>query len=190
MKNEIPIIENPMLFDRVIAEIQKGLKDNLLWLDHSFGKAQRITKQINGKTYMFPAVYMGMGNEYRDVSPDSNLGNFCFFVLSEPQTIGWIPNQQGSMSTPFSIIFWFDIRKVYPLKYNERNIDSIKAEILKSLNLKIKTTTGNYSFNKVWELSENIYKEYRGILELDNQFLMHPYGGLRFDGILNITEDC
>ena len=49
----VPIPKNPELFDRVISDIQKGLADNLPWLDHSFGRAERLVKSINGKKYYF-----------------------------------------------------------------------------------------------------------------------------------------
>ena len=39
--DRVPIIKNPELFDRVIANIQKGLADGLPWLNYSFGRADR-----------------------------------------------------------------------------------------------------------------------------------------------------
>ena len=191
--NDIPIVQNPTLLDSVFAEIQIGLKKNLPWLDYAFGRAQRITKKINtsksSKSYIFPACYKGK-NDYEDVSPDSNLGNFSFFTILEPQILYFIQNQLGAIKVPFALIFWFDLRKVYPLSHSERNTESVKAEILRALHLKIKPTQGTFRLNRIFERSENIYKEYPGVMEIDNQFLMHPYAGFRFEGILKVNEPC
>jgi len=193
MSIDIPIVANPTLIDRVLAEIQTGLKDNLAWLDYAFGRAQRITKKINtevaSRTFIFPACYKGE-NGYEDVSPDSNLGNFSFFQILEPQLLEEVQNQLGGIKVPFALIFWFDLRKVYPTSHNERNTEAVKAEILRALHLKIKPTSGTFRLNKIFERAENIYKEYPGVMEIENQFLMHPYAGFRFEGILKINEPC
>ena len=107
----IPIIKNPELFDRVIANIQKGLADGLPWLNYSFGRSERLVKSIQGKRYYTPNIYVG-GNEYMLIAPDSNIGNFSFFVLDDPQQIDWFPGEQNKYTTPFSVIFWFDMRTI------------------------------------------------------------------------------
>lgn len=187
--NNIPIVKSPTLIDAVFSEIQIGLKANLSWLDYAFGRAQRVTKKIKDRTYIFPACFAGK-EEYLDVSPDSNLGCFSFFIVNEPQIIEWIPNQLGRIEVPFALIVWFDLRKVFPQSYNERNTEAIKAEILKALNLYIKPESGRFIFNRMLERAENIYKEFSGVMEIDNQFMLHPYGGFRFDGTLTINQPC
>ena len=44
-----PVIQNPVMLDRVMGEIQQGLVDNISWLDAAFGRSQRLTKMMNGK---------------------------------------------------------------------------------------------------------------------------------------------
>ena len=51
-------IENPELVDRVINQIQDGLANNLPWLNHVFGRAERLVKSINGKKYYEPHSYI------------------------------------------------------------------------------------------------------------------------------------
>lgn len=92
----VPIPKNPELFDRVISDIQKGLADNLPWLDHSFGRAERLVKSINGKKYYTPDVYAG-GNDYILIAPDDKvLGNFSFFVIDDGRM--WIGSQAGNLT--------------------------------------------------------------------------------------------
>ena len=95
----VPIKSEPKLFDNVIAEIQQGLANNLMWLNFSFGKAERLVKQINGRKYYTPNVYLGK-NEYVLIAPDSGLGNFSFFVLDEPQDVEWAIGDRTHLSTP------------------------------------------------------------------------------------------
>ena len=109
MIDRVPLRDNPQLFDIVIGDIQQGLAAGLPWLDHAFGKAERLVKMIGGKRYYTPNIHIG-GNEYMEVSPSDDLGNFSFFVLGDPQTMQWIPGQQGRLRTTYSLIVWLDMR--------------------------------------------------------------------------------
>lgn len=182
-----PIIENPQLFDRAFADIQKGLADNLPWLNHAFGKAERLVKMVNGKKEFTPNVYVG-GNDYMPVAPDCNLGNFSFFTLDEPQTVDWQPGIQSDWKAPFSIIFWFDMRTITDDR-NNRNTEAIKADILRILNGGFRLMYGSIQINKVYERAENIYQGFT-LDEVDNQFLMHPFAGFRFTGEISVEQPC
>lgn len=185
--NRVPTIDNPQLFDRVIVDIQKALADNLGWLTRSFGRAERLVKIIGNKRYYTPNVYAG-GNEYLPVSPDSKLGNFSFFVLDDPQSIDWQSGIQSDWKTPFSIIFWFDMRTVTN-DANNRNTQAVKAQILDVLNGGFRLKSGSIKFNRVYEKAENIYNGFT-LDEVDNQFLMHPFAGFRFTGEMSIEQPC
>ena len=188
---EAPVIINPKMADAVIANIQKGLKDNLSWLDVAFGRAERIVKQIEGRTLYLPAIYTGNGlnpNEYIELSPDAQIGNFSFFWMLDPQRLTWMPKIPGVVKAPFALIFWFDLRRIYNTKDN-RNIMSLEAEVLKVLNGRFQMPVGSLSINKIYHLAENIYREFT-LTEVDNQFLMHPYAGFRFEGELIYEEPC
>lgn len=186
-----PIIIDPMMADAVIANIQKGLKEKIPWLDAAFGRAERIIKQINGRNYYLPAVYTGSGNtanEYLELSPDSKIGNFCFFWMLDPQRIEWRPNIPGTVKEPFALIFWFDLRKVYHGADN-RNVAALEAEVLNVLNGKFHMPIGALTITKVYHLAENIYREFT-LDAVDNQFLMHPYAGFRLEGELIYDQPC
>lgn len=188
---EAPIIINPEMADAVIANIQKGLEENLPWLDVAFGRAERIVKQIDGRTLYLPAIYTGDGlnpNEYIELSPDSQIGNFSFFWMLDPQRLTWMPNIPGTIRAPFALIFWFDLRKVYHTKDN-RNIMSLEAEALRILNGGFKMPVGSLRIDRIYHLAENIYREFT-LTAVDNQFLMHPYAGFRFEGELIYEEPC
>lgn len=190
----IPIIPNPVLIDRVIGNIQAGLMDNVDWLDVVFGRAQRVEKIINGKRYFTPNVYAGGtqyrgNNDYIDVSPDANIGNFGFFWVDDPQNVGWVPKEQSTIKAPFALIVWFDLRKVYPGQLNNRNTEALKNEILTVLNGGFWLKDGTIEINRVYELAENVYRGFT-LDEVDNQYLLHPFAGFRFEGILSVSQPC
>ena len=189
-----PVIPNAVMLDAVIGEIQQGLVNNLSWLDAAFGRAQRLTKNIEGKRIVTPNVYCGGWNghgpnDYIEVSPDAKIGNFSYFEVDDPQTIDPGPWAR-QIKAPFSLIVWFDLTRVYGSRTN-RNTEKIKSDILHILNGRadFHLTNGRIMINKIYERAENIYKGYT-LSEIDNQFLMHPFAGLRFEGLLEFDELC
>ena len=189
-----PVIPNAIMLDAHIGYIQQGLVDNLSWLNAAFGRSQRLTKEMNGKRIITPNVYCGGWNghgqnDYIEVSPDSKIGNFSFFEIDDPQTIDAGPWLR-EIKTPFGLIFWFDLTRVYNTAAN-RNTEKLKADILRVLNGRAgwHLPDGRITINRIFERAENIYKGYT-LSEIDNQFLMHPYGGFRFEGVLEYQEYC
>ena len=189
-----PVIPTAVMLDRVIGEIQQGLVDNISWLNAAFGRSQRLTKMMNGKKIVTPNVYCGGWNghgenDYIETSPDSKIGNFAFFEIEDPQTIDAGPWAR-QIKAPFGLIVWFDLTRVYNTATN-RNTEKLKAKILRVLNGRAgwHLTGGRIIINRIYERPENIYRGYT-LSEIDNQFLMHPYAGFRFDGILEYDELC
>ena len=189
-----PVIPNPVMLDEIIGEIQTGLIENISWLDAAFGRAQRLSKNMNGKRIITPNVYCGGWNghgpnDYIEVSPDSKIGNFSFFEIEDPQTIDAGPWAR-EIKAPFGLVVWFDLTRVYNSATN-RNTEKLKAEILHVLNGRAgwHLTNGRIMINKIYERAENIYRGYT-LTEIENQFLMHPYYGMRFDGVLEFNELC
>ena len=111
-----------------------------------------------------------------------------FFWVDDPQNISWEPGVDIGINTAFSIIFWFDYRKIFN-NASDRNKEELKRQILDVLNGGVWLRNGSYKINKVYELAENIYRGF-SLDEIDNQFLMHPFGGFRFEGKLSIGETC
>lgn len=184
----VPAVVDPELLDRVISNIQQGLAENLGWLDKAFGRAERLVKTDNrGRRIYTPNVYAG-GNDYIEVSPDSGIGNFCFFWVDDPQDVAWEPGVSVGLKVPFSLIVWLDYRKVFNSP-DIRNKEQIKKQVLDVLNGGFWLKAGRITINRVYELAENIYKGF-SLDEIDNQFLMHPFGGFRFEGEMEITESC
>lgn len=184
--DRIPLRQHPKLFDKLIQELQVGLADNLPWLAHSFGKAERLVKEIKWKRYFTPNLYIGY-NEYMNIEPDSRLGNYSFFTLDEPQVIRYARGERNHITAPYSLIFWLDLRKI-PDK-EQRNTESVKAEILHVLNGMILPREGRFSVTNVYEKAENVFQGFT-LDEIDNQYLMHPYCAFRFTGEMEVEDEC
>lgn len=193
MRTDTPVIEDAVMLDRVLAEIQSGLIE-LPWLDVAFGRAQRLVKAIEGRRIVTPNVFCGGWNghgpnDYIEVSPDSEIGNFSFFAVDDPQVLVPGPGQR-EFRTPFGLIVWFDLRRVYGTASN-RNTERLKAQVLDVLSGRsgFALSAGHIEASRIFEQAQNIYRGY-SLDEVDNQFLMHPFGGFRIDGTLYYTEVC
>ena len=189
-----PVIPGAIMLDAVIGNIQQGLVDNINWLDAAFGRAQRLMKMQSEKRIITPNVFCGGWrghgeNDYIEVSPDSKIGNFAFFEVDDPQTIDAGPFAR-ELTAPFALIVWFDLTRIYDTITN-RNTEKLKSDILWVLNGRSgwHLPQGRVTINRIYERAENIYKGYT-LSEIDNQFLMHPYGGFRFEGVLEYEEFC
>ena len=175
----------PRLFDKAFGYIQDALASQLTWLDHILPQAERLVKDINGKRVYSPNIYVE-GNEYEQITPDSlNIGNYSFFILHEPQEIHYDVGSRVIAHAPFSLIVWLDIRSVDD---GQRNIEQLKGNILRAL----QTTwmrEGHFRINRIYQRAENIFKEFT-LDEIDNQYLMQPYCGFRFQGEITIEDEC
>ena len=184
------------MIDKAIGDIQTGLTNGLPWLNVAFGRAQRLAKKMpNGKTYYTPNVYCGGwnghgDNDYIEVMPDSFIGNFCFFTVDDPEHLDWAANVEMKQRVPFSIIFWFDCRTLFN-NPRIRNTEYVKVQILDILNGRsgFLLRTGTIRINKIYERADNIYRGF-SYDEIENQYLMHPYAGFRFEGELEIETPC
>ena len=178
--------QDPVLFDLVIGEMQDILAAELAWLNHAFGKSQKLVKTQDKKTYAYPGIFVhGDKHKYIDVLPTKEYGNFCFFIVSDQQEIDFNKNRFNSLKAEISAVFWFDLSTVSTS--TDRRIEAVKEEILEVLTRKLFLKSGRFTFTQIVEDAKNIYKEY-SIEEINTQFLMQPYCGLRFKGELLIRE--
>lgn len=180
----IPIISNPKMFDAAVAEIQKHLGNNIQWLNHIFGIVEPITRYINGKKVTVATVFAG-DEQYVQIEPCVELGDFCYFVLKDPQSID--TKDKERIKSPFCAVFWYDMRKVSS-EPNYRNREAVKAQILGVLN-SLHLTGGKVEFTKVYETPSKIFQEF-DYDHTQNQCLMSPYAGIRIEGEITTTIPC
>lgn len=200
---QIRMKENPVLLDKVIQDIQNSLKAQLKWLDRAFGRAYKLVEhRPYGDKFIYPAAYIG-NSEYASLLPNDNFGNFCWFDIYDPQTVTQVVQSTPQFSFSGAIVFWYNLNTIYAdadVMYTEE----IKDEIIRVLTTPgLIKQTGRLEINKVYERFENIYKgyslekiynnySYKGdnIQDIDKQFFMHPYAGIRIEFEMTTRELC
>lgn len=190
----IPYKQEPVLFDRIIQQLQDGFKAKLKWLNYAFGRSYKIEKPVDNSTSYnyrntyntdkYPGVYIGDG-EYMSVLPDDTLGNFLFFELNDPIVVNKL--QSNRLSAKGAIIFWLKLDTIYEDTLNIYS-DEIKLEVLRCLN-DMRLTAGSINVLSVYEGHENIYAGY-DTSQIDGQYLMFPYYGFKINVEFNISELC
>lgn len=182
---KVPTLIDPRLIDYALNEIQIHLTMCLPWLDHAFGKAKHVKREVNNRAVTFPAVYQD-ATEYLKVLPDSHIGNFSFFIANDGEDLTHIGPAPMRLRAQFGLVFWFDFRKVYPDDHEQRSLENVKAEVIEALRgARLKRSTIRLS--KVTEIPDTIYREFTS-REIEDQYLERPYGGFRIDGEITYDE--
>jgi hypothetical protein len=96
------------------------------------------------------------------------------------------PNTQNNVKVKYSIVFWFNLDKIFPGK-KDRNTESLKEQIVRVITRELRLTTGRIDIRQIFEQPENVYKGY-SLKEIDSQYMMQPYGGMRFEGEMLFME--
>lgn len=193
MKNE------PKLMEALIQQMQVALGSGLSWLDHVFGKAETVEKNISelkqyyqkhmhDEPFYTPSVYVG-GGKYESIVPDQrSWGNYAFFYLDRRQEL----MGQARVMPYFEIegecnlVVWCDTRTIE--HEDDRNIEAVKSDILQVLGC-MRLTDGSVQWTEVYENCEEVFDEY-SIKEMYGKLLMYPYVGFRFKGRIKCNSGC
>ena len=179
-------IGKPALFDRCIASLQDGLAKELPWLGHVFGRVERLVKETGGVRRYTPNIYLGK-DEYLLLLPDQGLGNFCYFVMDDPEGVEWNVGERSRLQATFSLVVWVDMRTIDD--DDERNTEAVKAQVLRALNGGIWVRSGSIRIDNIYSRAENVFAGFT-LSEVDNQFLMSPFAGWRFEGVMTVNDEC
>lgn len=179
-------IKHPQLFDRCICSLQDGLAKELPWLDHAFGRVERLVKEQDGVRRYTPNIYVG-GDEYLLLLPDQGLGNFCYFVMDDDESVEWYVGERSRLKARFSLTVWVDMRTIED--DDERNTERVKAQVLRALNGGIWIREGSIVVENIYQRAENVFRGFT-LDEVDNQFLMSPFAGFRFEGTMQVKDEC
>ena len=203
--NNIKIIkkENPVLLDKVIQDIQSTLAEKLKWLNYAFGRAYKLVEHNNdGSKFIYPAAYVG-NSDYVSLLPNDNFGNFCWFDLYDPQEITAVVQSLPQFTFSGAVVFWFNLNSIFA-DSDAMYVEEVKDDIVRVLTGSgLIKNEGRLTLTKIYERFENIYKGYalekiyntfiykgQNIQDIDKQFFMHPYAGLRFEFTITTRELC
>ena len=200
---QIRFKEDPVLLDKILQDMQKSLMNRLKWLNCAFGRAYKLVEhRPDGNKFIYPAMYNGNG-EYVSLLPNDNFGNFSWFDIYDPQKITEVVQSLPQYTFSGAVIFWYDLSSIYEDE-TVMHTEEVKDEIMRVLTTPgLITTTGKLVINDVYERFENIYKGYsiekiynnytykgEGIQDIDKQFFMYPYAGIRIEFTLTTRELC
>lgn len=200
---QIRFKEDPVLLDKILQDMQKSLMNRLKWLNCAFGRAYKLVEhRPDGNKFIYPAMYNGNG-EYVSLLPNDNFGNFSWFDIYDPQKITEVVQSLPQYTFSGAIIFWYDLSSIYEDE-TVMHTEEVKDEIMRVLTTPgLITTTGKFVINDIYERFENIYKGYsiekiynnytykgEGIQDIDKQFFMYPYAGIRIEFTLTTRELC
>lgn len=200
---QIRFKEDPVLLDKILQNMQKSLMNRLKWLNCAFGRAYKLVEhRPDGNKFIYPAMYNGNG-EYVSLLPNDNFGNFSWFDIYDPQKITEVVQSLPQYTFSGAIIFWYDLSSIYEDE-TVMHTEEVKDEIMRVLTTPgLITTTGKLVINDIYERFENIYKGYsiekiynnytykgEGIQDIDKQFFMYPYAGIRIEFTLTTRELC
>lgn len=195
----IPLKSQPRLFEAVIQEIQVQLGEGLAWLNHIFGKAEKVGRDYDQlrqyyqrhehrEAYYMPSVYVGNG-KYESIVPDrKDWGNYAFFYMEEPQEVsgGRRVPPYFDLEGTVNLIVWGDSRDIEA--EDDRNLESIKNQLFQVLG-GMQLTTGRVVWERVYEQDKGVFEEY-SIYEMDGQYMLWPYFGFRFKGKIECDTGC
>lgn len=200
---QIRFKEDPVLLDKILQDMQKSLMNRLKWLNCAFGRAYKLVEhRPDGNKFIYPAMYNGNG-EYVSLLPNDNFGNFSWFDIYDPQKITEVVQSLPQYTFSGAIIFWYDLSSIYEDE-TVMHTEEVKDEIMRVLTTPgLITTTSKLVINDIYERFENIYKGYsiekiynnytykgEGIQDIDKQFFMYPYAGIRIEFTLTTRELC
>lgn len=195
--------DNPVLLDKVLQDMQTTLLVKLPWLNYAFGRAYKLVEnRPDGAKFIYPAAYNGNG-EYISLLPNDNFGNFSWFDIYDSQKITQFVQSLPQYTFSGAIVFWYDLSSIYEDE-TVLHTEEVKDEIIRVLTTPgVIKTTGKLVINSIYERFENIYKGYsiekiynnydysgQNIQDIDKQFFMYPYAGIRIEFTLTTRELC
>lgn len=175
---------NPVLADVAIEAGKKALL-TLAWIDQAFGRAWPILMERGSSKVTEPCVYT-KGNSYETLVPDSDLGNYTYFVLMDSARYD---EENDTYVQPYALVLFYDMRRCYTDNGdNRRDTEQLKSDIIDVLtNANVKN--GHITVNRVMESPKTVYKEFTFSTEM-NQSLVQPYGAIRFEGEFVMLKGC
>lgn len=200
---QIRFKDNPVLLDKILQNMQNIFMQKLTWLNYAFGRAYKLVEhRPDGDKFIYPAAYNGNG-EYVSLLPNDNFGNFSWFDIYDPQNITQVVQSLPQYTFTGAVVFWYDLSSIYEDE-TVMHTEEIKDEIIRLLTTPgIISVTGKIVIDRIYECFENIYKgysiekiynnyDYKGesIQNIDRQFFMYPYAGIRIEFTITTRELC
>jgi hypothetical protein len=187
---DVPLIAAPINLDKIIQRIQVALKQQLDWLEYSFGRAtvgRRVDVSTN-REIVYPQVYDGNGG-YINVEPTDLYASQAFIQVSGPEfPTDYEKMQHNIYQAELEIIFLFDLdllTQKMEYEYNYRYTEVLKNDIRRA----IRGIADINAITAIYEAPEQVLKGYT-YNHLERQTFKHPKGGFKFAVAVSYLENC
>lgn len=180
-----PLLDSPQGLDAEIQRLQLLLRDELAWLQVSYGKAYRASRKDPSnpkKLLYYPEVYAGK-REYRDVLPNDNVGSQSFFLPTGPvlnPSREPIPTTLG-LTQAVDLILWANLERIdstAPHRFEHE----LLLDVLRVLN-----QDGQLRMLRAFTTTEEIFRGFSLELVSDTA-LRQPYCGFRIQLELSVQN--
>ncbi|MEX0598820.1 MAG: hypothetical protein WD512_20215 [Candidatus Paceibacterota bacterium] len=187
-RNPEPFLyDNPIGLNQACQAIQIKLRDNISWIQKSFGRAYKIHRESPDKKSMERPHAYARNGEYYELMPNDSLKAFSFMApISKGEYIDYAENSPSQLiNRNIALIVWGNLKKIDPSK-DEVFTDELIQDITKILK---KIPYVNNILNIEDEDITAIFKPFS--TDKFHQALFYPYFSLRFEIELTYyLEEC
>ena len=174
-----------------IQNIQLYLKDNLSWLEYSFGLVDRLTQQRD-EPYVFPAVYLSNTEDPFDCMP-SDIYNYCFWTVEDLAELSYDDEfsirKDGLVKYEASVIFFLNLAKIATTTAYNVTRSLCRKDIMDAINsmsgVNCFFVPENYIENDMTRIFDGF-----SVSAIDNIKKQLPFWAIRVNGSLSFRLDC
>lgn len=184
-----PLIPDPVNIEVPINALQQIIA-SIPWISKSFGRAWKSSRidVATNKTIYYPEVWQGLNKDLLPVMPNDNLDSQAFWYINGAEDVNnWCKGQYTRIDADVHLIVWFNLECI-DNTVDSRFTERLKKDVLDALRVGV-MAGGTLTINKIWHEAADVFKWFT-IEEAKRQVLEHPFGGFRFECLLNYKETC
>lgn len=184
-----PTIASPVNLDRPIQALQQEFASELSWLEKSFGRTWMGYRKQNGRDFFYPEAWDGGTDKVQDLLCNDNLDAYSFFKIEDPQEyMEYAQGLKNRICLTINIVFWLNLQRIDP-SATYRNTEVYKVQISDVIRNFTFPESATLEILRIYEEANNVYLGY-SISLVENQVLVYPHAGFRFECRLCYKEDC
>lgn len=190
MSNQFPIekiITDPRFADKAAQKIQIILRNELPWLETSFGRARIGKKMIDGSDVTYPEVQQTFGTDYLNALPNDNVLSTAY-ILIQNEVADEVAEGQDMVNWVADCAIVFFIRDLNEIdtSYGSNIEQLLRRDIQKAL----AERAGNFTITGWSDEMEEVYTEFTHPINLSSKNDHKKYAYLRFDGEIDFKTPC
>lgn len=183
------VLDQPKLIDAAVTIINAKLDLSFTWLGNTYGrvKKRRRNSDDDYRPKWTPTV-PGTNDEI-NLFPDDHLGNHSFFYFLDDHELRYMsPDAMPATLLKGRLVFWFDIRDIYPSNWQTRNDLNVANDVLVVLQ---QTTVpgGVLTWTSIHLEPENVYAGFAWD-QVDEIHYMRPKGCFAIEFTIFYEERC